>query len=150
MATLAQSAFIAALTADDQLSPAERKRHADQSQRDERQRAKDDRYEAFMLATAAFHRAMAANIAACTARILRYHDVRERNAAEIVAVAAFIEAADRLMRLPVLGKDDEKDRATRIRQWGKCATTIETAPMYQRAKSRWQKQLLSSIAQGGR
>lgn len=145
MATLAQSAFIAALTASDQLAPAER----NQVRRDERQALKGDRYELWMLATAAFHQAKAASTMAGVARILRYDDVCERNAVEMAAVSAFVEIADRFMLLPLTGKNDHKERATLLRQWGTCATTVDTSPLYRSARGRWEQRLASNALREG-
>lgn len=146
MATIAQAKFLQALTVTDQLSPSERARHAGHQRSRERHGLRADRYEAWMLATAAFHRAMAATELACLSRIHDHDDRPARNNDELSEVQTFIVAADRFMLLPFVNREDKKARQVLARQWGKCARTVQTAPIYNAARARWD----SYLAQEGR
>jgi hypothetical protein len=132
-----QTAFMAALVATDQLSANERRRHADLQRSNAKQSRRGDRYEGWMRATAAFHMAMAACELACLARVHNHEDATERNADELAAVIAFIAYADEFMRLPLINRDDHKERGVLLRKWAKCSRTAATAPLYSVAAKQW-------------
>lgn len=131
--TKKSAAFIAALTATDMLSPTDHTR----AKTDERGRWKAERYETRMLATVAYHEAHAAATYAVLARV---HDLPEREAAnrrEVLMVNRLIMCIDAYLAVPFTSDTDRKERATYVRQWGKCATTIDTGQGWKAAKARW-------------
>jgi len=138
MATRAQKiSFIAALTATDQLSPTERKRHAAEQRAEAKQALRDDRYEAWMMASAAYHRAKSASLLACLARRHNHADKAQRNLDEVSSVATFIELADRYMLLPFANNDDRQERGVLLRRWKDCALTSSTSPLFDAAREAW-------------
>ena len=119
MKTTATATFLAALTATDRLSKTERQRHANAERAKAKQKLHDERYEAWMRATAAFHTLEAARLLACLARVRQLANRHERDADEKAAAIVFLAMADRYMGLPCRTQDDRKERAVLIRQWGK-------------------------------
>ncbi len=111
-----RAAFVAALTATDQVPAAERERNAIQSRRDAQSRLKGERYCAWMEATAAYHDAYAANLRLACARMtgaaLNGPYEGEHHASCLLLLQAF----DRLLPLPLVGSGDAGDRRTLIRR----------------------------------
>lgn len=111
-----RAAFVAALTATDQVPAAERERNAIQSRRDAHSRLKDERYCAWMEAQAAFHTAQATNLRAICGRVPGLPDRRDREADHRAASRAMMAAYNVLMLLPLVGTDDTKERRVLIRK----------------------------------
>ncbi|KQM98751.1 hypothetical protein [Sphingomonas sp. Leaf25] len=113
--TKQRAAFLAALTATDQMPPAERQRLAEDARRSAKSKAKIERYSLWMGARAAYHDAAAAELRAMMARAI---DMPERHALQTTHDAAcrtMLAAFARFMASPLMGKSDAKERRVMIR-----------------------------------
>lgn len=146
-----RAAFLAALTATDQMAPAERQRLADDARRAAKALAKDRRHGARLDALAAYHEAEAANLRAMRCRMLpATADDKARCAAEHHAmVLLLIETYRPFMLLPLLGTDDAKDRRSLIRKGRSVVGGGPLWEVYQVAERQWLAHIEADAARIG-
>ena len=108
--------FIAALTATDQLTDADKRTSA----RDERQRRKTERYEAWMDAEALYGAAYGYHFHAAAARVLSKDEAKVLTAQHNATCLLLIEAVSRWMRVP----RTDKYEAAKLRAFVKRAKQV--------------------------
>lgn len=143
--------FLTALTATDQMTPAERQRIADDGQRSAKALAKDRRYGAWLFASAAYHETEAANLRAIRCRMLpATPDDKARCEAEHYAsVLLLIETYRPFMLLPLLGADDAKARRSLIRKGRSAVGGGPLWEVYQAAERQWLAHIEADAARIG-
>lgn len=145
-----RAAFVAALTATDQVPAAERERNALQARRDAHSRLKGERYCAWMEATAAYHDARASNARAIAARVAGMADCREREARHRTASRDMMAAYAALMLLPLVGSDDGKERRVMIRKGRGAVVDCIGRDAFAEAEREWLAHIEADAARLGR
>ncbi|KQM24801.1 MULTISPECIES: hypothetical protein [unclassified Sphingomonas] len=144
-----QAAFVAALTATDQVPAAERDRNAIQSRRDAHSRLKGERYCAWMEARAAYHDAYAASTRAIAARVACLPERREREVSHRAASRAMMAAFRVLMLLPLVGADDAKERRVMIRKGRSAVVDLIGRDTFADAEREWLAHIEADAARPG-